>query len=301
MGVVTLSSRTHGTPTVPDNRTAPTRAPRAITWPALEASGVIDAVVTTRHGGVSTGPWASANLGLHVGDDPEAVLANRHRAAAHLELTLDDLVFCRQTHSTRVATVTAADAGRGTRSEDDALEGIDAVVTTDPGVGLVILVADCVPIVLVDPTARVMGIVHAGWRGTAGDIVGTTVDTMVDLGAEPHRLVAAFGPSVPAERYQVGAEVAEALEQRLGPAPASPDGTPVLQPDVPDADRTRRWRCDLRGANASLLVAKGIRAENLHDSGHTSMDPDFFSDRLARPCGRFAAMARLTPLTRAGG
>ena len=262
-------------------------------WPGLDATGALEAVITTRHGGVSEGPWASANLGLHVGDHPDKVIENRHRAAAAVGLPLDALVFCHQSHGTTVAAVTADDAGRGTRTESDALADVDAIVTTESSVGLVIMVADCVPMVLVDPQARVLAAVHAGWRGTVGGIAQVAIGDMVRHGADPSRIVVGIGPAVHPDEYQVGEEVAAGIVSLLGADPTSPAGAPILRTDQPDADSQRRWRCDLAGANASLLVACGINPENIHTTGRFSGDGDFFSDRQERPCGRFAVMAHL--------
>ncbi|HEY6789537.1 MAG TPA: laccase domain-containing protein, partial [Trebonia sp.] len=117
-----------------------------LAWPAFDGLG-LDAVVTTRNGGVSQGPYASLNLGFHVGDDDKAVLENRRRAAAALGADLGDMVFCNQSHGRAVAVVTATDRGRGTLSLADAIDSTDALVTTEPGVALVVMVADCVPIV----------------------------------------------------------------------------------------------------------------------------------------------------------
>ncbi|MHB1851926.1 MAG: laccase domain-containing protein, partial [Acidimicrobiales bacterium] len=96
-----------------------------LSWPWLDALGV-DAVVTTRECGVSVGPYRALNLGLHVGDEPDAVAENRRRAAGALGAGVDDLVFADQVHGTRAALVGARDAGRGARDATDAVEGADA-------------------------------------------------------------------------------------------------------------------------------------------------------------------------------
>ncbi|MGH9091394.1 MAG: polyphenol oxidase family protein, partial [Acidimicrobiales bacterium] len=153
-------------------------------WPALDALGV-DAVVTTRHGGVSTGPYGSLNLGLHVGDDPAAVVENRRRAAAAIGAALGDLVVAEQVHGSAATVVGREARGRGTLDAGDAVPATDALVTAAPGTVLVTLVADCVPVVLFDPAARVLATVHAGWRGTAGRVVAAAVDAMTALGARP--------------------------------------------------------------------------------------------------------------------
>jgi polyphenol oxidase len=254
-------------------------------WPVLDALGV-DAVVTTRHGGVSTGPYDSLNLGLHVGDDPAAVVENRRRAAAAIGADLDDLVVAEQVHG-RAATVVDGDArGRGTLDAGDAVPATDVLVTTSPGTVLVTLVADCVPTVLFDPVARVLATVHAGWRGTADRVVVAALDAMNALGARPTSTVAGIGPAVSPDTYQVGEEVHCAFERCFGDRAL---GQRLLVPVAPG-----RWLADLSRANLLTLLDAGVPAASIHLTA-TSTGPDgpFFSDRAARPCGRFALLARI--------
>jgi YfiH family protein len=250
---------------------------------------VVDAVVTTRRGGVSEGTYASLNLGLHVDDDPRAVVENRRRAAASLGCTLDDLVIAEQVHGNRVAVVGADDAGRGAHTTDDAVARTDALVTTTPSVAVAVLVADCVPLVLLDPAAGVLGVVHAGWRGTAAGVTPAAVATMVDRGADPQRLVVGIGPAVDPDRYEVGTDVADALRAALGDAALGDADGGVLTPTAPG-----RWRCDLVAANRLALRRIGVRPDNIHTLPVTTADPDLFSHR-AGDGGRFAVLARLTP------
>jgi YfiH family protein len=254
-------------------------------WPALGPTGV-EVVVTTRHGGVSVGPYESLNLALHVGDDPAAVLENRRRAAEAVGRSLVDLVFGEQVHGAGVTTVDRRHAGRGSRRGDDALRGVDALVTTDPAVTLVTQVADCVPLALFDPEARVLAVVHAGWRGTVAGVGDAALDRLVSLGGRVERTVAVIGPCVAPARYQVGPEVAAAVRARLG----GDDGV-VL---VPDGDG--HWRLDLAATHRLLLGRRGVGAERIVTCPwSTGGDGPFFSDRAARPCGRFALLARLHP------
>lgn len=250
-------------------------------WPALQSAGV-DALVTTRDGGVSVGPYRSLNLGLHVGDDPEAVIENRRRAAAAIGAGLSDLVFGAQVHGSHAAVVGAADAGRGANGTGDAVLDTDALVTNDGAPVLVTLVADCSPIVLVDPGAGVLATVHAGWRGAVANAVGAALDTMASLGGHPSRTVAAIGPTVAPDAYEVGPEVADAvtglLEGRAGKVLSARGG---------------RWHFDVAGANHLLLLAAGVPPSHVHRSPLATGDPRFFSDRAARPCGRFGLLARL--------
>jgi YfiH family protein len=270
-------------PTLPATATYRRRAGlEVLAWPAFDGLAV-DALVTTRDGGVSSGPYASLNLGLHVGDDRDRVIENRRRAAAALGLELGECVFARQTHGREVVVVGTADRGRGTTGPEGA-PACDALVTATPGVGLAIMVADCVPLVLFEPRAGVLAVVHAGWKGTVARVAEAAVEAMAALGSVPAAVVAAIGPAVEAARYQVGAEVAEAARGAFG---AGVDD--VLAPDGPG-----HWRFDLWAANRRVLVEAGVPAAQIEVAPvGTGPGTPFFSDRAERPCGRFAALARL--------
>ena len=158
----------------------------------------------TRQGGVSAGPFASLNLGQRSGDDPANIATNRQRAAALLGGTADRLVTARQVHSATCLAVTEPWA-------PDAPPEADALATDRPGLLLGVLTADCAPVLLADPEARVVGAAHAGWRGALSGIVEATVATMRRLGADPQRIRAAVGPCIARESYEVGPE----FEQRF--------------------------------------------------------------------------------------
>jgi polyphenol oxidase len=251
-------------------------------WPAFQGLPV-EAFVTGRGGGVSVGAYKSLNMSLSVGDDPEAVLENRRRVAGALGAELADMVFCNQTHSDHPYVVSAVDRGRGTQSTDDAIPATDAVVTTEPGVVLVILAADCVPIVLYDPVAHVLGCVHSGWRGTVARVSEAAVAAMGALGASPENVIAGVGPAVGVERYQVGAEVAAAVDGEFGAGAGA-----VIGPDG-----TGRWLLDLPAANRLVLREAGLPDANVHVTPYVTGDGRFFSDRAVRPCGRLALVAWL--------
>ena len=254
-----------------------------LSFPLL-AGHPVDAVVTTRAGGVSEGPYATLNLGLHVDDEADRVVENRARAAATIGSALGDLVFANQGHGRMVALVSGADRGRGTLSTVDAVDGVDALVTREAGVGLAVLVADCAPILLYDRRTHAVAVVHAGWRGAVAGVAAAAVDALAAGGARREDLLAAVGPAVPADRYQVGEEVAEAASAAFGS-----NAGEVLWPDG-----TGRWRFDVWAANERVLAGAGVPAANLVTArvGTGGAGP-FFSDRAARPCGRFALLAVL--------
>ena len=151
----------------------------------------------TRQGGVSGGLYRSLNCGLGSGDDQASVRANRARAMKALDLPADALFTCHQHHS---ATVVVAGPGCGTPPR------ADGMVTASPGLALGVLTADCGPVLLADMRNRVIGAAHAGWRGALGGVLEATVDAMVGLGARAEDMVAALGPTIGPDSYEVGPE-----------------------------------------------------------------------------------------------
>jgi YfiH family protein len=264
-------------------RPLPGATPPLLTWPAFDPTSV-QVVLTTRDGGVSTGSYASLNLGLHVGDDGAAVLTNRERAAAAMGVGLDELVFAEQVHQPTVTVVDASHRGRGARSASGALPATDALVTTTPGVVLVVMVADCVPLVLHDPVRGVLGCVHAGWGGTVRGVTPAAVLAMQGLGSDPADIVVGIGPCIDGAGYQVGGDVASAARDAFGDR-----ADRVLRPDG-----TGRWLFDLVAAAGIQLTDAGVAADNIHPSGLTTgAHTPFFSHRAEGTCGRFAVLARL--------
>jgi purine-nucleoside/S-methyl-5'-thioadenosine phosphorylase / adenosine deaminase len=260
-----------------------------LAWPAFDPFPV-DVMVTTRQGGVSagdSGQYATLNLGLHVGDDPQHVQENRRRTAEAIGTALGDFVFCRQSHGSQARVVSAPDRGRGTVTTDDAVADTDALVTADPGTVLAVLVADCVPLVLYDPRAHVLACVHAGWRGTVAKVAQSAVTAMCSLGSRPGDVVAGIGPAVSPAGYQVGEDVRDAVEETFGQ-----DTHSVIRPDG-----SGRWLCDTWAANKLVLREAGLRDEHIHLAAVPTGAGEgrFFSHRETQPCGRFAAVAKLRP------
>jgi polyphenol oxidase len=251
----------------------------------------VTAVVSTRHGGVSTGAYDSLNLGGHVGDDPVAVAENRRRLAA--ALGVDRLTVADQRHTATVAVVDEALAGRGHDGVADAAAAFpatDALITNLPGAALAILVADCAPVVFFDPVGRAVGVAHSGRAGTLRGVVPKTVEAMAAaFGSAPDDLLIGIGPAIGAASYEIGEAEASEVMTAFGP-----DGKRLLTKNRPG-----HATFDLAGAIRRQLDAAGIPTGNVYDLSidtRASTD-DFFSDRAARPCGRFAAIACLHPRT----
>lgn len=228
-----------------------------------EASDAIGYAVTDRLGGVSQGPYAGCNLGDHVGDDPVAVRANRAavlRALGHADL---DLVLMDQVHGADVA-VLDAPPPQPPRT--------DAIVTGLAGVVLGVVVADCVPILLSDAGAGVIGVIHAGRPGFTGGIVDITLDAMAGLGARDIRAV--VGPSVCGRCYEVPvAMVSEAAEVAPEATAVSWSGTPAI---------------DVASGVIARMAARGASVTWL--SGCTREDDTLYSYRRDGTTGRFAGL-----------
>ena len=182
-------------------------------FPALSETGVVVHAFSTRLGGVSEGIFSSMNLSFTRGDEEAHVRENYRRLAAAVGFSCEDLVCSDQTHTTNVRVVTEADRGKGfTRPKD--YTDVDGMVTNVPGLVLATFYADCVPLYLVDPVHRAIGLSHSGWRGTVGKIGKHTVEVMREqYGTRPEDLVAAIGPSICQDCYEVSGDVIEAFQK----------------------------------------------------------------------------------------
>lgn len=161
----------------------------------------------TRNGGVSTGIYDSLNVGRGSEDDASGVAENRRRAAAWFDLPVEALTTCYQIHS---ATAVHADRAWGQERPE-----ADGVVVDRPGIIGGALSADCAPVLIADPEARIVAACHAGWQGALNGIVAATVERMRALGADPKRMVAAVGPCIGPASYEVGVEFLERFEATL--------------------------------------------------------------------------------------
>jgi polyphenol oxidase len=225
----------------------------------------VGVAISNRHGGASAGPWASLNLGDHVGDAPEAVRSNRATFHAALGPTAGALVLMRQVHGSTIAFVD--------KVPDEPPEA-DALVTATRGLTLVVLVADCIPVLLFDRRAGVVAAVHVGRRGLAGGVAPAAMAAMTDLGARPDHVYAVVGPSVCPAHYEVPADVRDGVGAAApGSAATTPEGAPAL---------------DLRSGLLGQLQQAGVHRLMVMPQC-TAEDPDYYSHRRDGRAGRFAA------------
>ncbi len=229
-------------------------------------------VVTTRAGGRSRPPYESFNLGAGVGDDPAAVAANRNRLADELGLPRDRLVWMEQVHGRNAEVVDGPRAG--------AVEATDALVTAEPGLALIALCADCVPVLLADPEAGVVGAVHAGRVGARVGVLPAALDAMREAGASIDRIEVLLGPAACGECYEVPAAMQADVEQHLpGSASKTRKGTPGL---------------DIRAGLWQQLADAGVAKIGV-DPRCTIEDTTLFSHRREGTTGRLAALTWLEP------
>ncbi len=215
---------------------------------SLEGMGALRHYFVCRKGGVSSGKFAHLNLSAASGDDERAVKRNRTLMRDTLGLPRPPL-HLKQVHGNRVLVV---DESNLAQVESSPVEG-DAMVTGARNVPLAVLTADCPSIVMFDPVGRVLGVAHAGWRGTASGIVRETVAVMKGrFGVRPGNIIAAIGPSIAAACYEVGMDVRRAFVQGL------PFAADVL---APAGDS--KWHADLREANRRQLLDQDVRAQGI--------------------------------------
>ncbi len=238
--------------------------------------------VTSRVGGFGAAPFDSLNLGYKTADDPANVTRNRLKLADTVGIPLNDFVLTKQVHENRVAVITAADKGRGAFDYASGMDETDALVTNQQDICLMVLLADCTPILLYDPEQRVVAAIHSGWKSTVKQIARETVDCMVQtFGSSPTDILAGIGPAIGPCCFQVGQEVVNAVHKALG----STDG--LLSKETTDG----KVHLDLWETNRRLLLALGIPEESIEVAGIcTKCRSDlFFSERHHPGTGRFGA------------
>ena len=213
---------------------------------------IVTHAISGRLGGVSKKPYYSLNLAFHVGDDAEAVRDNRQIFAHSLLLNAKDIVSPKQVHGTTVMRVGAEHRGLGAKDYESAIDDVDALITNEANVPLLLCFADCAPILIVDPKNRAVGAAHAGWKGTAGKIAEKTILAMKEaFGTNAEDCLAGIGPSISKEAYEIGEDVAKVFRENFS------DSDKFLSAE------DGKYHLDLWEANREILLAAGVRAKNI--------------------------------------
>jgi hypothetical protein len=247
-------------------------AAAAFLWPQWPAPQRVRAAFTLRAGGVSAPPYASLNVGAHVGDAPAAVAENRRRVSAALQLA-GQPSWLEQVHGTAVADLDRLPGGRAERAAD-------AAVAREPQRVCVMQVADCLPVLFAARDGSAIGAAHAGWRGLAAGVLEATI---ASLEVAPHALLAWLGPCIGPAHFEVGSEVREVFVTHDAAAAryfsANPRG---------------RWQCDLPSLARARLRAAGVQALFGGEWCTYADAARFYSYRRDGQCGRMAALIWLT-------
>ena len=241
-------------------------------FPFLSKIPGISHAFSTRIGGVSRHEYAAMNLSLNSGDLRENAEENYRLLAAALNLSAERLVAGAQDHQTNIRRVGSEQAGIGIWRERD-MESVDGLCTDETELPLVIYCADCVPLYFYDPIHRAIGLAHAGWKGTAAGIAAEMVSKMqAEFGSDPKSLIAAIGPSICGECFEVDLPVAEIFSLLHGAEHFVREG------------ENDKFHVDLWGCNRQFLLDAGVTAENIHSSGICSMENSdlIFSHRKTR-------------------
>ncbi len=250
---------------------------RALTFPSLDAHSIKHAVFM-RHGGVSPEPWASLNFGALVGDDPANVAENYRRAFEALGLRVESKYDVWQVHSATAAIAHAP------RPPEVPHVRADIILTDRPDVTLFMRFADCVPIFLYDPHNHIAGMVHAGWQGTLLRAAERAVKVMEDgYGVQAKDIVAAIGPSIGVQRYEIGPDVAGKVRQVF---------TQEAEALLPELDGKTHF--DLWAANRLILNHCGVHQVETAGICTAENSQDWYSHRAEKgKTGRFGALIML--------
>lgn len=211
---------------------------------------------TTRSGGVSTGAFSSFNMGNFSDDDPLKIRENHLILARMFYMELDRWITPHQTHGTKILTVDKAFLKLDNRAANESLYGVDATITREKEIFLCATTADCVPLILYDRNNEVIAAIHAGWRGTAGRIVEKTMAEMQrQYDSSPRDMIAAIGPAICQEHYEVGVEVAEQFRK---------SGFALSDKAVSySRNKNSRYYLDLKEINRRELLRLGVPRDGI--------------------------------------
>ena len=229
----------------------------------------VTAFSTTRHGGYSTGNYATFNINRYCGDDEQHIRQNHEALCAVLGISDNRLVMPHQVHLTKIATIDEDLLSLSAEQRLEALEGYDALMTNLRGVCIGISTADCIPVLLYDEAHQATCAIHAGWRGTVGRIVEKAVAAMKETyGTKPRQVKAQIGPGIHLDNFEVGDEVYQAFET---------EGFEMEK----ISKKYEKWHIDLPECNRLELLATGVASENIKVSPVCTFQQyaDYFSAR----------------------
>ncbi|WP_085524062.1 peptidoglycan editing factor PgeF [Tuberibacillus sp. Marseille-P3662] len=210
-----------------------------------------------RENGVSRAPFQHLNMGFHVGDDGQDVIVNRQKFAEWLHIPLETWIGAEQVHGNHVVNVGAEDVGRGARSIETAIQGTDGMYTNHTGILLTACFADCVPLYFYHKDDTIVGLAHAGWRGTTSEIAGQIINGFNSkLGIHPKDIHAVIGPSIQSCCYEVDDRVISAVQAIDGLSPER----------VYQSNQAGKYQMSLQALNRMILEKYGVPSEQIRVS-----------------------------------
>ena len=243
-----------------------------ITFSGIESTGIVSHLFTTRLGGVSAGEFSQMNLSFTRGDDREALEENYRRVAKILGCRMEDFVCADQTHTTNVRVVTKEDCGKGVTKEKDYTD-VDGLITNIPGIVLGTFFADCVPLFVLDPVHRAIGMSHSGWRGTVHKMGLATLKAMEkEYGTKAADVRVAIGPSICQDCYEVSEDVAQEFIEAFGE-----QGKELLY-----ATGNGKYQLNLQYANRLIFLEAGVPLPQIEETDLcTCCNPELFHSHRA--------------------
>lgn len=256
-------------------------------YPMLAETGIVKHGFSTRLGGVSKGYFSTMNLSFTRGDNEADVRENFRRITAAIGVDCENLVFSQQTHTTNVRVVKEEDRGIGFTRKLEYTD-VDGLVTNVPGICLVTFYADCVPLYFVDPVKKAIGLSHSGWRGTVGKIGKVTVEMMQkEYGSDPKDIIAAVGPSICQDCYEVSEDVIEQFQKNFKEAD---------WPQLFYKKENGKYQLNLWKANELIFREAGILPEHIAVTNvctHCNSDVLYSHRRTGNQRGNLAAFLAL--------
>jgi polyphenol oxidase len=226
---------------------------------------------TTKNGGNSSGIYENLNLGFHVGDHQPVVCANRNKLAELLQFPLNQWVGAEQTHDIVIQKVTKSDCGKGSDAYEHSFKGVDGFYTNEEGILLTLCFADCVPLFFMAFEKRMIGIAHAGWKGTVNSIARQMIEAFKSEGIDSEDIFVAIGPSICEKCYIVDERVIHFVENTLEDVEKKPY----------NLIKEGQYSLDLREVNKQILLRAGVPEKNILETGLCSScdEREFFSHR----------------------
>lgn len=250
----------------------------------LSKQRAIKHFVTERKGGVSSPPFDSLNMSLNVGDDKSHVIKNRQIVAKKTGIPFEKMTFTEQVHGNSIALVDGQNAGKGLFSYQDAINDADGLITNKKQIPIIVLGADCVPVLFYDPVNLGVGAVHSGWRSTVKNIAQKAISEMNHhFHSKPENILAGIAPSIGACCYEVDENVVCEVEKAFG----------TTEPYILPSKREKKYIFDLWNTIIIQLKNAGIKEQNIENSAictHCNHHTFFSARRAGRDkTGRFAA------------